>query len=106
MFFAVRAALERAFPDILPGDYLEFHFHCSDVARLVLGHNLETAPATLTASSLHVVCIDMNHIGSGDVVGHGPLMIAVARRTGNDFVPLLEHINVAGSGGGQEANAD
>ena len=67
---AVRAALERTFPDILPGVFLVFHLHCSEVACLVLEHNLETVPATLSASGLHVVCIDMNHIGSGDVLGN------------------------------------
>eukprot|EP00973_Karenia_brevis_P024556 3386848-Karenia_brevis.AAC.1 len=48
----------------------------------------------------------MGQICSGDFVGQGPLMIAIARQNGNHFVPLLENINVAGSEGGQEPNAD
>eukprot|EP00973_Karenia_brevis_P017773 2441799-Karenia_brevis.AAC.1 len=62
--------------------------------------------SALTASNLRVVCMDMNHIGSDDVVGCGPLMIALARQNGNDFVPLLDDINVAGSVDGQQPNAD
>eukprot|EP00973_Karenia_brevis_P039035 5390351-Karenia_brevis.AAC.1 len=48
----------------------------------------------------------MNLIGSGDVVGHGPLMIAIARQNGNHFVPFLENINIAGRVDGQQPNAD
>eukprot|EP00973_Karenia_brevis_P013583 1844557-Karenia_brevis.AAC.1 len=33
-------------------------------------------------------------------------MIAIARQNGNHFVPLLENINAAGSGAGQQRNAD
>eukprot|EP00973_Karenia_brevis_P010588 1434525-Karenia_brevis.AAC.1 len=33
-------------------------------------------------------------------------MIAIARQSGNHFVPLLENINVAGSVDGQPPNAD
>eukprot|EP00973_Karenia_brevis_P057790 8040875-Karenia_brevis.AAC.1 len=60
----------------------------------------------MNASSLLVVCIDMNHIGSGDVIGHGPLTIATARQNRNHFVPLLESINCAGNGAGQQPTAD
>eukprot|EP00973_Karenia_brevis_P036162 4986778-Karenia_brevis.AAC.1 len=48
----------------------------------------------------------MNHIGSGDVVGHGPLVIAIARQNGNHFVPLLENISVPDNVDGQQPNAD
>eukprot|EP00973_Karenia_brevis_P054783 7615972-Karenia_brevis.AAC.1 len=65
-----------------------------------------TAPATLTAASLPVACIGMNHIDSGIVVGHGPLTIAIARRNRNHVVPLLENVLVADSGAIQQPNAD
>eukprot|EP00973_Karenia_brevis_P052962 7361116-Karenia_brevis.AAC.1 len=48
----------------------------------------------------------MSHIGSGDVVGDSPLMIAIARQNRNHFVPLLESVNVSGSGASEKPNPD
>ena len=69
----MREDVEAVYPDILPGDYFECHMHGVDVVRLVLLHNVDNTPATLSLTNSRLACIDMNHIGGGDVVGKGPL---------------------------------
>ena len=36
-----------------------------------------------------VVCVDMMHLGQGDVVGFGGRKLVIARQNENHFVPLI-----------------
>ena len=89
----IRQALEkrhRGKPTrIQPMDYLELETHWKDVIDLIGQHNLVSSGAQLLSSQFQVVCVDLNMLGNGDVVGAGSTKLVIARVNEKHFVPLI-----------------
>ena len=43
----------------------------------------------LQPDQFRIVAVDIEHFENGDVVGHGPHTIHIARENGNHFIPLV-----------------
>ena len=85
----VREKLQEAFPGPGPShvtedNFLTLEFHATEIIRL-LG---EAVGQRLRPQSFRIVCVDLEYMGHGDVVGEGPVMLHIARENGNHFVPL------------------
>ena len=88
---AVRQALRERFPDgaqrVEASNFLTLDFH----GLAALDFILQLGQGRPPGASAHytVICVDLGHIGNGDVVGTGPMEIRIARVHGNHFVPLI-----------------
>ena len=85
----VRTALMTEFPGgqakVTKANFLTFH-----LCALAILHHFGLDPQQYT-----LVCFDLNFEDNGDVVGHGPIRLYMARSNGNHFVPLHPRLHVS-----------
>ena len=78
---------------ITPGDYLDLAHYWEDIVNL-LGEYNQVQPVTWAwAVKFRIVCVDMTHIGHGDVLPRGVpqgqrTTLHIARVNLNHFIPL------------------
>ena len=88
----VRRELQRRFPhgpdQVTQDNFLTLHAHWRDAVDLLFQWDISGKPK-LTHTAFRVVCVDLVHVGNGDVVGDGPHTIHMAREGQVHFVPLI-----------------
>ena len=88
----VRRDLQRRFPrgpdQVTRDNFLTLHAHWRDAVDLLFQWDVSGKPR-LTHTTFRIVCVDLVHLGHGDVVGDGPHTIYIAREGQVHFVPLI-----------------
>ena len=86
---SVRSLLRQKFrsgaQQVTESNYLDLELHWWDVITY-LG---QASNRRLDADNFRVVCIDLQYVGHGDVVGTGPETLYIARENATHFVPLI-----------------
>jgi hypothetical protein len=84
----VRDRIERDFPEVRPGDFLELQSHWRAAITWLGRYN--KIGAVFNADDFKVVCVDLLYVGNGDVIGCGTQTLYLARESQNHFVPLFQ----------------
>jgi hypothetical protein len=88
----VRHRLQALFPrgpnKVTKGNFLDFRAHWEAIVR-ILGEVAQPIAEPRDPDDMQFTCADLEYIGHGDIVGHGPLHFQIARVHGNHFVPLI-----------------
>ena len=82
----LRRLFHRQGPSIATAkNYLDLEFHWADTIRL-LG---ELAGQPLQPEEFKIICVDIEYLGNGDVVGDGPRVLHIARENADHFIPVV-----------------
>ena len=77
-------------PNIVTEDnYLDFLAHTRPILRMLEGIARRSG-SSIDTSIFRVVCVDLDRVAHGAVVGDGEVTIFIACEDGNHFIPLRE----------------
>ena len=93
----VRSYIDAKYPSF-QGAFLELETHWADVLNLIHANITDPRVAHTTGEGqvcdrYKTVCVDVELMGNGDVVGTGSNTLYMARVGGNHFVPLIPKQN-------------
>jgi len=91
----IRQRLQVLFPagpdKVTRSNFLDFRAHGPTIIRLLTNAARRgSGEAPLDTSLFRIICVDLQYVGHGDIVGDGHVTLHVARVNGNHFIPLRE----------------
>jgi len=75
--------------NVTHNNFLDFRVHGMAIIRLLCNAKRRGAEP-VDMSMFRIVCVDLQYLGQGDIIGNGDVTFHIARVHGNHFIPLRE----------------
>ena len=91
----IRRRLQVLFPSgpdkVTKANFLDFRAHGPTILRLISNlASRQRGGRPIDTSVFQIVCVDLQYLGHGDIVGNGLVTLHIAREHGCHFIPLRE----------------
>ena len=73
--------------EVTDSNFLTLAYHWKATVDLLFKYDMSGKPK-LTHEQVNIICVDVEYVGNGEVVGTGQLVLHIARVHGNHFIPL------------------